>query len=147
MAGPALLLCLVIGIADGDTLTARCDSVDGQPAATLKVRLAEIDAPEKGQPYGALSREHLGRVCYRQRAEIALRTHDRYGRAVARVTCAGVDASAEQARAGLAWAFTKYLMDPAIRDLEQEAHAAGRGLWADANPIAPWDWRASRHSR
>jgi endonuclease YncB( thermonuclease family) len=43
MPGAAILLCIVVGIADGDTLTAGCDD------QTNKVRLAEIDVPEKGQ--------------------------------------------------------------------------------------------------
>ncbi len=42
--------CLVVGISDGDTLTARC----GAPGAyqQVKVRLSGIDAPERRQPYG-----------------------------------------------------------------------------------------------
>jgi endonuclease YncB( thermonuclease family) len=62
--GSALLLCAVVAIADGDTLTARCDG-----AGTIKVRLAEDDAPEQRQPFGMLSREHLASLCFRQRAE------------------------------------------------------------------------------
>jgi endonuclease YncB( thermonuclease family) len=50
---PALLICLIVGVTDGDTLTARCDQV------TVKIRLAEVDAPEKAQPFGARSKEHL----------------------------------------------------------------------------------------
>lgn len=68
-------------------------------------------------------------------------TRDRYGRTVARVNCNGKDASAEQARTGLAWAFTKYLKDPEIKALQTEAQQAHRGLWSDAAPTAPWDWR------
>jgi len=68
-------------------------------------------------------------------------TRDRYGRTVARVECGGVDASAEQVRAGMAWAFTRYLTDPGLRDLKAEARSAGRGLWADAQPLPPWEWR------
>ena len=55
MSLPALLICLVVGIADGDTLTVRCDD------QTVKIRLAEVDAPEKAQP---LQRGHLGEVKY-----------------------------------------------------------------------------------
>ena len=52
---PALLICLIVGVTDGDTLTARCDQ------QTVKIRLAEIDAPEKAQP---LQRGHLGEAKY-----------------------------------------------------------------------------------
>lgn len=133
------LLCLVVGISDGDTLTARC----GQPGAyeQVKVRLAEIDAPEKKQPFGERSRQNLASLCFQKSAEIRQSAKDRYGRTVARVTCAGQDANAAQVGAGLAWAYTKYLTDPAISQLEQRARAAHRGLWADTEPVAPWEWR------
>jgi endonuclease YncB( thermonuclease family) len=145
MPGAALLLCLVVGISDGDTIKARCDQRAGQPAQNLTIRLAEIDAPEKRQPFGARSREHLARLCFKQIAEVRPSGRDRYGRTVARVACGGADASEEQARAGMAWAFVKYLTDPGIRELEAEARGAGRGLWADSHPVAPWDWRAAQH--
>jgi len=61
----AALICLVVGITDGDTLTARCEPQADQPAQTLKIRLAEIDAPEKGQSFGDRSKRHLSDVCFK----------------------------------------------------------------------------------
>jgi endonuclease YncB( thermonuclease family) len=147
MTGPvaAVLVCLVIGIADGDTLTARCDAPGG--AQNVRVRLAEIDAPEKGQAFGQRSRQHLAALCFRKRADVRPTATDRYGRTVARVACEGADANAEQVRAGLAWAFARYLTDPAIAQLEREARGARRGLWADQHPVAPWEWRRAGRER
>ena len=100
---------MVIGIADGDTLTARCELPAG--AENIKVRLAEIDAPEKGQAFGNRSKQHLSDTCFKKPAEVRPQTKDRYGRTVARVICDGVDANAEQVRAGMAWVFDKYVVD------------------------------------
>lgn len=83
----AVLSCLIVGITDGDTLTARCDAAAGQLEQTIRVRLAEIDAPEKAQPFGERSRQHLAQLCFRRRAELALLPGsaglDRYARAAA----------------------------------------------------------------
>ncbi|RYH17673.1 MAG: nuclease [Alcaligenaceae bacterium] len=73
-----------------------------------------------------------------------LSTRDRYGRTVARVICAGADANVEQVRAGMAWTYTKYQTNPQFTKHEQQARAARVGLWRDANPVAPWEWRADR---
>lgn len=59
---PALTACLVIGISDGDTMTALCN--DRQQ---VKIRLAEIDAPEKAQPFGQRSKQSLFELCYRKK--------------------------------------------------------------------------------
>ena len=53
--------CLVVGISDGDTLTARCGRFGSYEE--VKVRIAAIDAPERAQPYGQLSRQALSRLC------------------------------------------------------------------------------------
>jgi endonuclease YncB( thermonuclease family) len=133
------LLCLVVAITDGDTIKARC----GEPGKynQVDVRLAEIDAPEKGQAFGQASKRALSDLCFRETATIRPATRDRYARTVARVECRGKDASAEQVRAGMAWAFTRYLKDPEIKRLEDAARAARVGLWTDREPIAPWEWR------
>ena len=68
---PAFLLCMVSAITDGDTLKVRCDAVLAQPAQTLTVRLAEIDAAEKRQPFCAVSRQHLAALCFQRPAEVA----------------------------------------------------------------------------
>lgn len=102
----SLLLCLIVGINDGDTLTARCPTGDAaHPYQQVKVRLAEIDAPESGQPFGRRSKEHLSMLCFKAEATIRQTATDRWGRMVARVQCRGVDANLEQVRAGMAWAF------------------------------------------
>ena len=139
MPAGVALICLVIAIADGDTLTARCET----PAGTenIKVRLAEIDAPEKGQPFGTRSRQHLADLCFQKPSTVTPRTKDRYLRTVATVGCDGVDAGTEQVRAGMAWVFDRYVTDPALYAVQDEARSASRGLWAAQNPIAPWAWR------
>lgn len=142
----AALLCLVIAISDGDTLKARC----GEPGAfeQVTVRLAEIDAPEKSQPFGQRSKVHLSALCFGSWATIKRQTKDRYGRTVARVECRGKDANAEQVRAGMAWAYTKYLTDSEIERLEIAARGAGLGLWSDAREtVAPWEWRVRQRRR
>lgn len=123
-------------MADGDTLT-----VLAAGNRTIKVRLAEIDAPEKSQPFGQASKRSLSDLCYDREARLTVETRDRYGRTVARVACDGVDANREQIRRGLAWAYIKYLRDPSLRDVEAEAREAGRGLWSEPDPMPPWEWR------
>lgn len=130
----------MIAISDGDTLKARC----GEPGAyqQLTIRLAEIDAPEKAQPWGQRSRQHLAGLCFQQQATIRQTAYDsRWKRIVARVECRGQDANAEQVRAGMAWAYTRYLTDPEIQRLQDAAQAAGVGLWSDPAPQPPWEWR------
>jgi micrococcal nuclease len=132
----AALLCLVVGISDGDTIKVRCPD---QPQ--VAVRLAEIDAPEKAQPFGRSSKELLSELCFRKQAEIRPSSRDRYGRTIARVICARTDANAAMVRAGMAWAYTRYLTDPQIQAMEVVARRERLGLWVDARPVAPWEWR------
>ncbi|KAF1019655.1 MAG: hypothetical protein GAK30_02971 [Paracidovorax wautersii] len=136
----AALLCLIIGISDGDTLTARC----GTPEAyeQVKIRLSAIDAPESRQAYGQRSKQALSDLCYRVEARITPRNKDRYGRTVADVECRGRDAGQEQIRIGMAWVYDRYAKGYGhLYAIQDQAKAAQRGLWADVNPVPPWEWR------
>jgi endonuclease YncB( thermonuclease family) len=54
----------------------------------------------------------------------------------------GRNLNQELVPAGLAWWYERYARrETVLRDLEQEARDAKRGLWSDRNPVAPWDWR------
>lgn len=136
MTTAALLVGLVIAIADGDTLT-----VLNADKEQVRVRLAEIDAPERKQPFGNRSRQALADMCFRVEATVKVVDVDRYGRTIGRVECAGADANAEQVRNGMAWVYPRYATDATLYQLQDEARAAGRGLWADHDPAAPWEWR------
>jgi endonuclease YncB( thermonuclease family) len=113
---------------------------------TIAVRLAEVDAPEKAQPCGIRSKENLSAQYFHKSAEVRPVSMDRYGRTVAHVNCDGHDAGAEQIRAGMAWVFVRYAAKGSpLYGLEREARLHGRGLWRDAQRVAPWDWRRSVH--
>jgi micrococcal nuclease len=128
----------VIGISDGDTLTLLVDQTP------VKIRLAEIDAPEKSQAFGNRSKQSLSDLCYRREASYVQQAKDRYGRIVARVSCEGIDASRHQVEQGMAWVYLKYQTDPALSPVEAIARAEKRGLWADPDPVPPWEWRKSQ---
>lgn len=129
----------MVGVADGDTVTVlTADQVQ------VKVRLAEIDAPEKKQAFGQASKKFLSDLCFDRPVEIKPLTTDRYGRTVARVYCNGVDANAEQVRRGMAWVYDKYVTDRSLYRLQDAARIGRIGLWLDEAPVAPWEWRRRR---
>jgi micrococcal nuclease len=128
----------VIGISDGDTMTLL---VDSKP---VKIRLANIDAPEKKQAFGEKSKESLSDICWGTDATYEAQTIDRYGRTVAVVTCNGVEANTEQVRRGLAWVYPKYNKDSMLPAIEADARNRKIGLWGDRDPIAPWEFRKTK---
>ncbi|CAN7549432.1 thermonuclease family protein [Acidovorax sp. LjRoot118] len=141
----AALLCLVVAISDGDTLTARC----GPPGAyqQVKVRVAAIDAPERKQAFGQKARQNLAQMCFKRQATLQPIEEDSYGRTVANVRCGGTDVATAQVTAGLAWVYTPYAeRHPHLAPLQRQARAQGEGLWAQKRPLAPWDYR-HRHPR
>ena len=135
----------MVAISDGDTLTARCGEVGAYEQ--VKVRISAIDAPEKKQDFGNVSRQHLAALCFKQEATITPVKKDRYGRTIADVSCQGQDVSAYQVRAGLAWYYVKYGKGyEHLGNMESEAKQAKRGLWAMPNPVEPWEWRENKPS-
>ena len=126
----------VIGVVDGDTLT-----IQDEEKRKHRIRLAEIDAPARKQAYGAKSRQSLSALCLKKSAQIEWKEKDGKNRYVGQVTCNGVDANAEQVRSGMAWvspASTK--PGSPLYELEAYARIRGIGLWADSDPVPPWEW-------
>jgi endonuclease YncB( thermonuclease family) len=129
----------VLQIVDGDSVTV---SVDGE---LVRVRLAEIDAPEDDQPFAIESRQSLFDLCLWAHAELTSISKDHYGRTLARVECNGVDVNAEQVRRGLAWLKDQRAKDKKLFKLQEEARAAKRGLWSHESPTPPWEWRPAHN--
>lgn len=147
MASPAMAREIqgrVVGITDGDTVT-----VLTEQRRQIRVRLAEIDAPERLQPFGDRARQMLSRFAFERRVRIVVTGTDRNGRLIGRVFVGTLDVNAEMVGRGGAWVFRRYSTDPALPRLEAEAREARRGLWGlpEAQRVAPWEWRENRRRR
>lgn len=135
----------VVKIADGDTLTI----LDGQ-SVQHKVRLSGIDAPEKVQAFGNVSRQHLATLTFGKQVTVETSKKDRYKRNVGKVVVEGKDANLAQIEAGLAWHYREYAREQSHEDresyaaAEESARVAQRGLWRDTQPTPPWAYRKSR---
>lgn len=129
----------VVGVVDGDSVR-----VATSTQQQLEIRLDGIDAPELGQDFGRRAKQHTSDLLFKREVEVEPKGLDRYGRTVARVRVGGKDASVEIIRAGYAWHFVKYSSDPELAAAERQARSEHRGLWADAAPVAPWDYRGGR---
>lgn len=130
----------VVGVLDGDTI----DVLMNQKP--VRVRLAEIDAPEKKQPFGMRSRQTLSEYVFRQAVTIRENGKDRYGRTIGTVLVDGRSVNRAMVGAGMAWVYRAYLVDRSLLDVEAGARSSRRGLWADASPVAPWEWRAQQRA-
>lgn len=141
------LIGLVVRVVDGDTLTVLDDQ-----RTQHKIRLAGIDAPEKSQPFGQRSKEHLSSLVFGRRVAVETEKRDRYGRTVGKVVIDGRDANLAQVVAGMAWHYKKYEgeQSPTDRhlyaDAERVATEKRQGLWSDASPIPPWTHRSKAKS-
>lgn len=138
----------VVGVTDGDTLTV-IDSTNTQH----KVRLAGIDAPEKKQAYGQVSKQHLANLVFDKTVSIETTKRDRYHREVGKVIVNGRDVNLKQLESGLAWHYKKFADEQPAADRQSYAAAevaarqSHQGLWQDANPVPPWDFRHQKNER
>lgn len=126
----------VIGITDGDTIKVLVNK------ATVKVRLEGIDSPESGQAFGRKAKEALAESVAGRIVTVRKTGTDRYQRTLGVILVNGVDVNAKLVKDGWAWHYKKYSSDENLAKLEDAARAAKRGLWADANALAPWEYRA-----
>lgn len=144
----------VVAVSDGDTI-----KVLDETNQSIKIRLAGIDAPERDQPFGNASRKHLENMVAGEQVRVESIKHDRYGRVLGKVWVRPSDCSRcgktlnvnhAQILSGMAWWYRYYASDQSEEDrgryesAEQEARARGWGLWAEPQPIPPWDWRRNR---
>lgn len=132
-----LLICVALTVHDGDTLRASCD--DG--AGSRSIRIAEIDAPELAQPHGTTARDLLATAVHGHKLEITIIGRDRYGRTLANVATDGRDIGDMLVSSGAAWCYRG--RGEQCLTVEAAAREKKVGLWADEEPMTPWDWRAS----
>jgi len=124
-------------VTDGDTFDIR-RSIGGQ----VTVRLFGVDAPESSQPYGTAATRAARRIIDGSSVRVAVEDVGRYGRAVARIEVGGGDLSEMMVRRGYGWHYGHYAPDATeLARLERQARNAKRGLWKQATPIPPWEWR------
>jgi micrococcal nuclease len=128
----------VVSVADGDTVT-----VVTQRGIVLKVRLANVDAPEKRQPFGFEARRTLSDMVEGREVRVRPADTDRYGRTVAVLSLGGREVNRHMVEVGAAWAYRRYLNDPELVGIEDSARRHKLGLWAASRtPLPPWEWRA-----
>jgi endonuclease YncB( thermonuclease family) len=132
----------VVGVSDGDTITV-LDSTKTQH----KIRLAGIDAPESKQAFGQASKKHLSDLVFNRDVTLYCSKTDKYKREVCVVMVDGQDANLAQVKAGMAWWYRAYAKEqiPEHRAqyqvAEMDAQRQRVGLWHDAEPVPPWEWR------
>lgn len=128
----------VHSVYDGDTLKLKAGN------DTHKVRLAYIDAPELHQMYGFQSKHSLEQLTRDKPIDATCIGKDRYGRLLCTLLVGSEDINAMQVRRGMAWAYLRYApKGTPLKALQAEAEGGKRGLWADANAVAPWEYRHS----
>ena len=151
-AAPSCFEAPVVAVADGDTVTVLRQTTAGP--RQVRVRLTEIDAPERGQPWGARARQALADKVFRQTVRVSASGEDRYGRLLARLyitdgdTLTGRDVNREMVREGHAWVYRRYATENWLPD-EAAARDVGLGLWSlgVGTSVPPWEWRRGERRR
>jgi len=129
----------VVRVADGDTITI-LDATNTQN----KVRLNKIDAPEKSQAFGEVSRKHLASMVASKNVQVEWTKKDKYGRILGDISIGTTNVNLRMVQDGLAWHFKAFDNTKEFAQAEIEAREKKIGLWKDANPIPPWEFRKAK---
>ncbi|MFL9610974.1 thermonuclease family protein [Methylobacillus sp. Pita2] len=144
-AADNVLSGVVFRVHDGDTVTLIDDS-----NARHNIRLVGIDAPELDQRFGPESKMFLARQVCNQRVQVITKGNDMYKRVLGEVVVGQVSMNEALVRNGWAVAYRICRKkngctpnDEAVKyvPLESNAYQTRAGLWADDNPVMPWDHR------
>ena len=141
--GAVALAGAVVGIHDGDTLSLQSGG------RRIRVRLAQIDAPERGQPWGRRAQQALAGLVERRSARLSVVDRDDYGRTVGDLFVGEVFVNEALVREGHAWVLPRYVRSERVVAAEQEARRERRGLWRlpPAERVPPWEWRRTHPRR
>ncbi|WP_303318573.1 thermonuclease family protein [Flavivirga abyssicola] len=130
----------VVAITDGDTF-----KFLKKDSTLIKVRLANIDCPEKKQPFSKKAKQFVSNTIFNKTVTVHVLKRDRYQRYIANVIYGdSLNLSYELVKQGLAWHYKKYSKDTILQSLEDNAKLNRVGLWVDENAIAPWVWRGNK---
>lgn len=121
---------------DGDTLQVL------QGAQKIKLRLAGIDSPERGQPYYSAAREYICSMVCAQHIDVVPKGRDRYGRLLGIVFVHGREINLAMVKAGYAWSWP---IRKRYGEAEAKARADRKGLFHEKHPTPPWEFRAARN--
>lgn len=133
----------VVGIMDGDTF-----KLLTQDSTIVKVRLANIDCPEKKQPYSQKAKDFTSQAIFGKNVSIDVLKKDRYKRSIAIVFYNdSLNLNNELIINGLAWHYKKYSKDVELQKMEDKARKNKIGLWQDPQAIPPWEWRDNKKNK
>ena len=138
---PNIFYAKVLKIVDGDTI-----HLMHKKYGKIKVRLAEIDAPEIDQPHGKKTTNILFKMIDNKIVKLKKITTDRYSRVVGLVYYQNIEINHYLVRNGLAWCYDKYNKRAKIKNAENMARLEKIGIWSNdaVAPIEPWKWRKNR---
>nr|UOZ97269.1 Thermonuclease [Cupriavidus sp.] len=135
----------LVKVFDGDSMLMR--SPEG---SVIQVRIAGIDAPEKSQPFADPARDRLAELLQQDGLRVAILKKDVYGRWLACLWIADQDLGLLMIEEGMVWFFRRYQSDLtkeqrlAYDAAEKSAQRAQRGLWQEADPVPPWEFRQQK---
>lgn len=136
------LIGKVIKVSDGDTITLLTDD-----KVSHKVRLNDIDAPEKKQAFGNKSRDNLASYIAGEIVTVKYKSKDRYGRVLGTIYFDNLDINLQQIKNGYAWVYKQYSKNQTYYKEEQKAKELKKGLWIEKNAIAPWEFRQQKKTK
>ncbi len=131
-----------VRILDGDTFELLTTTKQ-----LIKIRLLDIDAPEKGQDYGQVSKKRLGELIFQKNVEVRYSQTDRNGRILGTIYVDNLQINLQMVKDGLAWHFLKYSHKKEFAEAEKKARSLRIGLWQGSSPVEPWVFRQNSRKK
>ncbi|PJB13596.1 MAG: nuclease [Flavobacteriales bacterium CG_4_9_14_3_um_filter_40_17] len=126
----------VVGISDGDSFKIKLSNGE-----VIRVRLAFVDCPERGQDFYQKAKNFSSNEIYRKSVKVKVTDTDRYGRTVGVLYYGHKILNEELLKNGFAWHYRQYSKSKRFQSLENQAKAKKIGIWSHSQPTPPWEFR------